>query len=456
VGRRILLWVGAGNSYSAGVPTDSPDETGLAFRLAVDHYGSPDAARVELPTGSRVADLTARLGKDRVRLLILQQGWQDLELRAAHKAIAALIEEGSSIELVTVNLDPLLERGLKAAKVKHEIVCSRNTVPALLEGTITVVKIHGCPYLDPVADDLILLETELANPPQWVLNFLTGRLQERVFVYVGFSGNAPYVRSSISAVVRALEGYAGEAYAVDIQKSSLVFGGASDLGTFLNLSNVPPAKYSEQGSDRFFSETADALFRRIAFDALAEAARDAARHITVDPNGLRTIISNMGYEPIRNFAKKFRYPLSDDEGPLSLRGAGLSRLFKWMLLFVAYGILEDASYRPVLACPYRAGPSSHASAPIVFFDGRGRDAADCADRVRELSRDTEFRTAFQLRGEPRWYPVSLYCSGTQPWLELTIVPKDPDTVVGGYSPAVFVDENTLTDSFDSLGECFRS
>lgn len=452
--RRILLWVGAGNSYSAGIPIDSPDESGLAFRLAADQYGSPDAARAELRGGSRVADLTAKLGKERVRVLILQQGWQDLELRTAHKAIAALIEEGSSIELVTVNLDPLLERGLKAAGIRYEIVCSRNTVATLREGTVAIIKAHGCPYIDPVADNLILLEAELVDPPRWIVNFLTGRLQEKVFVYVGFSGNAPYVQSSISAVVDALGGHAGESYAVDVQESDAVFGGASDLGGFLRLSNVPREKYSEHGSDRFFADTADSLFRRIALQAISEGAMEAGRHVAVDPSSLRTTISSMGYEAVRNFARKFRCALSAEEAPLSLRTANLSRLFKWMLLFVAHGILEDASYRPVLACPYRAGPHSHASAPIVFFDGGSKDAADCADRIRERSRYVDFRTTFQLRGEPRWYAVVLNCVGTRPWVPITIIPREPDTVVGGYSPAVFVDESTLTDSIDSLGECF--
>ena len=38
--RKVLLWVGAGNSSSAGIPADTDTENGLAYRLALIHYNN--------------------------------------------------------------------------------------------------------------------------------------------------------------------------------------------------------------------------------------------------------------------------------------------------------------------------------------------------------------------------------------------------------------------------------
>src|SRR5713101_7499200 len=112
---RVLFWIGAGTSCAPPprIPADSTDENGLAFRLALDHYGNRELIRVNVGEGFRLSRLAALLGRGRVRDLLLQQGWGDLEPTKAHRAMAALVAEDLNIELVTINYDPLLEKALR-------------------------------------------------------------------------------------------------------------------------------------------------------------------------------------------------------------------------------------------------------------------------------------------------------------------------------------------------------
>ena len=391
--RRVLLWIGAGNSCSAGIPADSPGESGLAFRLAVNHYGTPELARAQFEGELRLADLATKLSQDRIRDLILQQGWDDLELQPAHKAVAALVEEGLDVEIVTINFDRLAERALRASRIDPMIVCSHNTVAALRLGKLVVVKLHGCPYEDPDASHLLFRQADLTHPPDWVLNFLRGRLQEKIFVYVGFSGNAPYVQASLNAVVRALEEHPGKSYAIDIIGSGEVFGGHNELGNFLTLSNVPQDNYCSDGSDVFFADTANWVFRRIAIEALHEGAAQAQQRRNIDSRDLESIVTGLSYEALRNIARRLEYLFSTDTERLSLRKARLPRLFMWMLIFVADRILEDASYRPVLASPLDLDQIAAHRLPSCS----STVAAGMLPSVLTISKTSAVRLCFEVR-----------------------------------------------------------
>jgi NAD-dependent SIR2 family protein deacetylase len=124
----LLLWIGAGNSFSSGVPLDRDDDQGLAFRLASIHYNN-DLAQMNTALGQnfRLADLAAVIGRARIRELIVQQGWIDLPLSASHRAIAALLAEGFNVEIVTVNYDPLLEKALDEEGLGPTVIYSAAT-----------------------------------------------------------------------------------------------------------------------------------------------------------------------------------------------------------------------------------------------------------------------------------------------------------------------------------------
>jgi hypothetical protein len=451
-GRKLLLWVGAGNSCSAGIPADSSGDGGLAHRIALIHFGNPETVRRELGNDFRIAELAARIGKPRVRDLIRQQAWWDLQVADAHRAIAALASEGRHIEIVTTNYDPLLEKALREAGLSPEIISSAATVRKLSEEVVTVVKVHGCPYTEYDPNNLVMLQDELAQPPAWVVAFLNGRMQERVFVYVGFSGNAEYVRAAITTTANNLQGELNVAYAVDRVPRNEVFDNDNSLRQFYGHCRITADCYSDEGSDTLLAEVANYVFRSILLESLEAAIEQAQRHDQVDARTLRSDINRMTYTAIRCFAKKLGC-LSAGQ-PVQVRHTCIMRAFKWMLLLSARGILESASFRPVLAFPFHPGPQSSASAPVIFVDGLGEELLVCRDQTRELARSVEFQIDFETRGLPRWYLVILNCTGTTGEGQLEIIQREQDSTVGGYDPMICIDENSLLDAFPNIADRF--
>jgi hypothetical protein len=278
-GRRVLLWIGAGSSSSAGIPTDADDEHGLAYALALIHYNNDRGLiQAELGERFRLSDLAARITKARVRQLILQQGWMDIGLADGHRAIAALASEGFFIELVTVNYDPLLERALANEELDPRVIFSAARCPLMADDHACVVKIHGCPFMDTNPNNLVMLARELVNPPVWVTAFLQCRQLERVFVYIGFSGNAPYVRDSITAISGLLGDQRIDAFGVDRRPADEVFENGNGLGDFYRISHVPRENYSDLGSDAFLQSLADAVFNRLVETEIAAARHEAEQH----------------------------------------------------------------------------------------------------------------------------------------------------------------------------------
>jgi SIR2-like domain len=442
-GRKVLFWIGAGTSCTAGIPPDRDDVRGLAYGLAMIHYGTPQAVQEQLGNAFRMEQLTARLGKQRVRDLLIQQGWMDLPPAVAHRAIAALVAEGFHIEIVTVNFDPLLENGLDKLGIEPKVIYSGAMVRVLAEDVTAVIKVHGCPFLDPNPDHLILLPNELAQPPMWVIHFLNGRLQERAFVYSGFSGNAEYVRDCISEVREALEGELNDAFAVDLDSAEIVFRNGNGLGEFYSRCQVVPANYAGGGADHLFQEVADLVFHGILHSALEEAVPHAAHHGPVAAQSLEEIISALSFEAVRAFAKRIyclKRPLT-----LRVRKGDLVGAFKWMLILVSSGVLEAASFRPVLACPYHPGPNSSSVAPIVLFDGARKDALLCGDEIHELSKTAAFKREFQLMAVPKWFALVFNCPGLMDEdTSLDVIPRDdPNSTLNGYDPVICCDENSL-------------
>jgi SIR2-like domain len=447
-GKKVLIWIGAGTSFTAGIPTDAADKHGIAWILALIHYGDEQAVIQQMGMTFRLADLTLKLGKGRIRDLLLQLGWTDLTPAPAHQAIAALIVEGFHIDVVTTNFDPLLERSIELLDSKTEVVFSGATVGLLSEEAIAVVKVHGCPYLDPNPEHLLLLEAELLRPPAWVVNFLNGRLQERIFVYSGFSGNAPYVWESIGQVRVALEGQLNSTFAVDLAPADTVFASGNTLGAFYVHCQVEQANYAEGGADNLFDEVADRVFRELLLAQIGLALNEVKQLGAQSAEFLETITKELPYETIRGFAKRVRYLAKPQNS--RVRDVDLVGAFTWMILLTSKGVLEASSFRPRLSCPYHPGPVSLASAPIVFLDGSQKQALLCRAQIHELANQKAFKQEFQLAAVPRWFAVVFNCRGVMDDTELDVIPREANATVAGYDPVICRDENSLLAAMDDL------
>jgi hypothetical protein len=450
----LLLWIGAGNSFTSGVPLDKDDEQGLAFKLASIHYNN-DLAQMNAALGQnfRLAELAVVIGRARIRELIVQQGWIDLPPSACHRAIAALLAEGFNVEIVTVNYDPLLEKALEEEGLGPVVIYSATTYQQLTEQAAFVVKIHGCPFRDHDPTHLVMMKEELSEPPGWVINFLTGRLPERVFVYVGFSGNAEYVRNCIRNISIQLNGNVNEAFGVDVRPAAEVFAAGDTLGQFYQESGVPQHKYNPSGSDVVFREVADRVFRKIAQLKLNSVIGSAHAHGCDNTAWLSEILDSMNYVQLRAFARKVQFLSSSKV--LTVSRVAIERVFLWMLILVCRNLLEVGSFRPVLACPYYPGAGGAAAAPILFFDGSGHEVSFSCEQLRKLAVQESFKSAYQIGAEPKWFAVIVHCIGNVTSTGSEIIDRDPDSAAKGYDPIIFVDENTMVSQDATLGRLFQ-
>ena len=436
------------------MPLDRDDTEGLAFRLASIHYNN-DAEQITaaLGTNFRLADLAAVIGRARIRELIVQQGWIDLPLSAAHRAIASIMAEGFNVEIVTVNYDPLLEKALDDEGLNPTVIYSAATYRQLTEQSAFVIKIHGCPFRDNDSNHLVMMKEELSEPPPWVITFLQGRLPERIFVYVGFSGNADYVRNSIRTISSQLNGNINEAFGIDVRPTAEVFSEGNSLGQFYQESSVPQAKYNPNGSDRVFREVSDRVFRQIAQNKLIAVVGNANAHGCANTGWLAEILNGMNYTQIRSFAKRVQVLPAGKTLPVSQ--VAIERVFLWMLLLAHRNILEANSFRPILACPYYPGVSGTAVAPILFFDGAGQEVSFSCDHLRKIAVQESFKTTYQIGAEPRWFAVIVHCIGDVNSAGSEIIARDADSTAKGYDPIIFVDENTMVSRAATLGGIFR-
>jgi hypothetical protein len=201
-GERFFFLLGAGASVSAHIPTDTPSEQGLAWQLAKSDTG--DIAEAEEKYGKRelrLVDLFPEIDKPRFRELLRQQNWNSRAPAVCHDVLARLLREGFAVEVATTNYDPLIEKALLAIASEVNIVCSVETLEYLHKPGLVVSKIHGCPYSDLHANNLLVTEVDLQRGRGWIIRMLEARLQERHCVYVGFSGNVEYVLVFVAAIL---------------------------------------------------------------------------------------------------------------------------------------------------------------------------------------------------------------------------------------------------------------
>ncbi len=436
------------------MPLDRDDDQGVAFRLASIHYNN-DLAQMNTALGQnfRLADLAAVIGRARIRELIIQQGWIDLPLSASHRAIAALLAEGFNVEIVTVNYDPLLEKALDEEGLVPTVIYSAATYRQLTEQAAFVIKIHGCPFRDNDPGHLVVMTEELAEPPAWVVTFLTGRLPERVFVYVGFSGNAEYVRNCIRNISAQLNGNLNEAFAIDIQAAVDVFTAGNSLGQFYQESGVPQHKYSPNGSDVVFREVADRVFRQIAHLKLNAVTPSANAHGCAITAWLVDVLNSMNYVQLRSFARRVQFLPSSKI--LTVSQVAIDRVFFWMLILACRKIVEASSFRPVLACPYYPGANGTATAPLLFFDGSRQEVTFSCEHLKSSAVQEGFKSAYQIGAEPRWFAVIVNCIGNVSKAGTEIIDKDADSAAKGYDPIIFVDENTMVSQEATLERMFQ-
>jgi SIR2-like domain len=136
LGRKPVLWVGAGVSVAAGLPsTRDPVQAMIA--------GADDPIDASLPF-EQVADAYVEsMGDGALADLLQEQIAASPPLPALHKAIARAAAAGSFAAIVTTNYDDLLERALGDAGVRLVVQSLEDNAAVKDPDGLRLVKLHG-------------------------------------------------------------------------------------------------------------------------------------------------------------------------------------------------------------------------------------------------------------------------------------------------------------------------
>jgi hypothetical protein len=136
LGRKPVLWVGAGVSVAAGLPStrdlvqamiagaDDPIDEALPFEKVADAY-------------------VASMGDGALADLLQKQIAASPPLSELHKALARAAAEGSFAAIVTTNYDDLLERALGDAGVRLVVQSLEDNATVKDPDGLRLVKLHG-------------------------------------------------------------------------------------------------------------------------------------------------------------------------------------------------------------------------------------------------------------------------------------------------------------------------
>lgn len=460
VGARFFFLLGAGASISANVPLDSPTAEGLAWKLALSELGSAEAARAKYgSTALQLPNLFPHITKRIFRDLLRKQNWQILSPTTCHNVLALIIAEGYQVEIGTINYDPLAEKAFRNLKEQIHIVAAPDTLQILRDGKRAVLKIHGCPYSDSDPDHLLVTQQELLEGRAWIRTMLEGRLQERYCVYVGFSGNVPYVLESVAATIAALGEHLIASYAIDAKPTDEVFHHppATPLASFVEALGIPRAHYSDMRADPFCRALGNRLVRRILRQTLAEATGGGVAVAVAGAeqigNAIAEILEGIEYEYAYDWISRLCGVPRQFKGLRREKEIVLAA-FRVIILLIGAEIINLAAIAPVLAFPFRQinpGPS------IVIFGGNGNMLVDqLAQEISERFKTEEFRQAIGCENGDTVIAVAVRCLGRPTQQTAAIIPEEPDSLrAADKSPFVWLSEDQLHQDFEHLNQFFR-
>jgi hypothetical protein len=151
-------------------------------------------------------------GEDLVQELLRGVGdFSDAVPNEAHGALALLLLEGA-LEGISLNWDSCVERSATGFE-RIEVVVTKADFLAVHGARLH--KVHGCILRGPT---LLVSSSQIAAPPDWVLDELRGRLAGSRIVFVGIGDIPSYVSRRIEQLAAQMQ--ANHVYVVDPQISA--------------------------------------------------------------------------------------------------------------------------------------------------------------------------------------------------------------------------------------------
>lgn len=260
---RLAVYTGAG--LSRGEPTGIPSGAEVATRChaRLSELLGADALTGADPTNlTSVADVVAAMEDGHAlirRTAVGVAAFTTANHNFGHEVLALLLLEGL-VSVCTTNWDDCIERAGGVERVLAVITDQERQEihsPALL-------KVHGCATRP---DTVLVTSDDLANPPSWVRDEVSGRVADSHVVFVGIGDVADYVRTRVEEAAGSVG--AGAVYVV----SPAVGENWAESQWAQVLPDLPAERRLSVTADAFLDALA-AAYVRLLLREIAEALVD--------------------------------------------------------------------------------------------------------------------------------------------------------------------------------------
>jgi glycosyltransferase involved in cell wall biosynthesis len=137
--KEVVLFIGAGMSVAAGLPTARDLAKTLAAKMSIK--GSPAVDDLEAMAENIVATYDARTLANELRGLL--RTTSELNLSPSHFLIASLVKHGFVSNIITTNYDDLIEDACRHIGAEIDVVVTQTHLQLVPEGRPKLIKLHG-------------------------------------------------------------------------------------------------------------------------------------------------------------------------------------------------------------------------------------------------------------------------------------------------------------------------
>lgn len=261
---QVVLYVGAGVSVTAGLPSGSKLAELVHAQVASSGVDLTGVATDDLLAIADAAEYANGGDPSVIQEIALSVArFDDVDPTSTHRALNLLLLEGAA-SVMSTNWDTCIERSTPNGEALAVIVTDEDRMTIRPRG---LFKIHGCARRPKTA---LVTSNQLAETPVWASSEMAAKLSHATVVFVGIGDIAPYVAVRLKQVLAKL----GSVDNVSVVSRSIVTHWAeSDWAKV--LPDLAKVRKIGSSADDYLDSFLRAWVRR-GFDNLRHLAADMA------------------------------------------------------------------------------------------------------------------------------------------------------------------------------------
>jgi hypothetical protein len=418
---RVLFFVGAGCSMDE--PSSLPSAWQLAQKSIKPRLTGTLAGRIEeieIETGNKlgIEDIAQLFlesdgNLDRFNRLLPRQQWLGAVHHQGHEVLAELWAEGLIEDIVTTNMDALIEAGFKASTGIEPNVYTQSRHFQDRPAAPRVFKIHGC-----LRDEatMIWARSHLESD-QWQHDWARVLMEHEVLrcstiVYIGYATNLKYLSNILARANKK-----PAAFIVNPCDWQQLQAKAPE---FMKITGLQPEEHIKAGAKAFLSELRERIIRDLTAQVMRSEVPQLLEKLGLsEESGVRTAthqvratLTALPPDTLQNVVRKFLVQQPSTQKYASLRkNVDLHRLLRLLSIiqFVGVQVSVGGPESPPLAVHFSTGMKMPLWAIVVDGDTRGE-----TERIKWQTRfytDPKFREELGCGGKFRQVAVA-FSGGT--------------------------------------------